>query len=218
MIGWPVAHSRSPLIHNYWLKQLRDCRRLSARSGDAGGFCRLRRIARRARLCRRQRHRAAQGGGAGAVASPTIARAPSAPPTPYGSTDGVLRSTNTDVEGFLANLDACAPGWDRNARSKRSCSAPAARARAVIYGLFARGIGRIVVANRTFERAEALRKSSAPPCNRRPGKSLAGAACRRRAPGQHHDARHGRDSPRSTSTSRCFPPTPSSPISSMCRS
>ena len=24
-----------------------------------------------------------------------------------------LRSTNTDVEGFLANLDAATPGWDR---------------------------------------------------------------------------------------------------------
>ena len=26
---------------------------------------------------------------------------------------GELRSTNTDVEGFIHNLDACAPGWDK---------------------------------------------------------------------------------------------------------
>ena len=26
--------------------------------------------------------------------------------------DGVLRSTNTDVEGFVNSLDASAPGWD----------------------------------------------------------------------------------------------------------
>ena len=25
----------------------------------------------------------------------------------------ILRSTNTDVEGFIGNLDAVAPGWDR---------------------------------------------------------------------------------------------------------
>jgi hypothetical protein len=38
---------------------------------------------------------------------------------------GELRSTNTDIEGFINNLDACAPGWD--ARPMRWCWAPAAR-------------------------------------------------------------------------------------------
>ena len=37
-----------------------------------------------------------------------------------------LQSTNTDVEGFTANLDAAVPGWDARTR-KPSCSAPAAR-------------------------------------------------------------------------------------------
>ena len=41
--------------------------------------------------------------------------------------DGVLRSTNTDVEGFLDNLDACVPGLGPATWIKRSCSAPAAR-------------------------------------------------------------------------------------------
>ena len=39
---------------------------------------------------------------------------------------GRLLSTNTDVEGFTANLDAAVPGWD-SAPARRSCSAPAAR-------------------------------------------------------------------------------------------
>ena len=39
---------------------------------------------------------------------------------------GELCSTNTDVEGFVNNLDACAPGWDA-ADAMRWCSAPAAR-------------------------------------------------------------------------------------------
>ena len=84
---------------------LRDGRRLSARSGDAEGVCRLRRIARRARLCRRQRHRAAQGSGTGAVGA-RRSRARRRGRQHLWLDHGVLRSTNTDVEGFLANLDA----------------------------------------------------------------------------------------------------------------
>ena len=39
---------------------------------------------------------------------------------------GELRSTNTDIEGFINNLDACAPGWDARHRM-RWCWAPAGR-------------------------------------------------------------------------------------------
>jgi shikimate dehydrogenase len=71
---------------------------------------------------------------------------------------GVLRSTNTDVEGFLDNLDACAPHWHRDTGKALVLGAGGA-ARAVIYGLLSRGVERIVVANRTAGRAEALRTS-----------------------------------------------------------
>jgi len=70
---------------------------------------------------------------------------------------GNLRSTNTDVEGFLDNLDACAPHWDRDLRTAVVLGAGGA-ARAVVYGLVLRGAGRIVVVNRTADRAEALRR------------------------------------------------------------
>ena len=36
VIGWPIAHSRSPLIHNYWIKQHKLERRIPARGGAAG--------------------------------------------------------------------------------------------------------------------------------------------------------------------------------------
>ena len=71
--------------------------------------------------------------------------------------DGTLRSTNTDIEGFLNNLDACAPGWDRSLRHTVVLGAGGA-ARAVVYGLLERGAEHIVVANRTLSRAEALRE------------------------------------------------------------
>ena len=64
VIAWPAGHSRSPLIHNYWIKQhkldaeyLREAVPPEAladfiKSMPANG------------LCRRQCHGAAQGGGA----------------------------------------------------------------------------------------------------------------------------------------------------------
>jgi shikimate dehydrogenase len=68
--------------------------------------------------------------------------------------NGELRSTNTDVEGFINNLDASAPGWD-SAEDALVVGAGGA-SRAVVFGLIERGIARIHLANRTFERATAM--------------------------------------------------------------
>ncbi len=64
---------------------------------------------------------------------------------------GVLRSTNTDAEGFIDNLDASAPGG--TAPNGHWCSAPAASSRAVIFGLLERGLKQIFITNRTPARA-----------------------------------------------------------------
>jgi shikimate dehydrogenase len=66
-----------------------------------------------------------------------------------------LRSTNTDVEGFLGNLDAAAPGWDRGLKSVVVLGAGGS-ARAVLFGLIERGVPRIHLVNRTHERSQAL--------------------------------------------------------------
>jgi len=71
--------------------------------------------------------------------------------------NGRLRSTNTDVEGFVGSLDSAAPGWDRRSESAVVLGAGGA-ARAVVYGLIERGVKTIHVVNRTFEKAELLRE------------------------------------------------------------
>src|SRR5271170_2741467 len=67
---------------------------------------------------------------------------------------GELRSTNTDVEGFINNLDACAPGWDT--ASDVLVLGAGGSSRAVVFGLIERGIKRVHLVNRTLSRAEGL--------------------------------------------------------------
>jgi shikimate dehydrogenase len=155
IIGWPVEHSRSPLIHNHWLKTY----------GIAGTY--QREAVPPAEFAAFVQTLAARGYTGANVTVPhkeaalalsqpdERARAVGAANTLW--LDGaVLHSTNTDVEGFLDNLDACAPHWDRGSGKAVVLGAGGA-ARAVIFGLVGRGVERIVVINRTFSRAEMLR-------------------------------------------------------------
>ena len=81
--------------------------------------------------------------------------------------DGELRSTNTDVEGFINNLDACAPGWDRCEDALVLGAGGASRA--VVFGLLDRGIKRVHLANRTSRAPVRSRISSARACFRSDG-------------------------------------------------
>jgi len=67
---------------------------------------------------------------------------------------GELRSTNTDIEGFIDNLDACAQGWD--GVEDALVLGAGGSSRAVVFGLIERGIKRVHLANRTIETARAL--------------------------------------------------------------
>jgi shikimate dehydrogenase len=157
VIGWPVEHSRSPLIHAYWLeaygiageyrRELVPPEEFASFVGSLGarGY-----IGANVTVPHKE--------AALALSKPDArARAVGAANTLW-LDDGVLRSTNTDVEGFLANLDACAPQWDRDLGKAVVIGAGGA-ARAVICGLLARGVERIVVVNRTPARAELLRRA-----------------------------------------------------------
>lgn len=153
LIGWPAAHSRSPLIHRYWLRTL----------GIEGGYL-IEAVppADFKDFVLRLSHRGFIGANvtiphkehALALSTPDArARAVGAANTLWFA-DGELRSTNTDVEGFINNLDACAPGWD-TAEEALVLGAGGA-ARGVVFGLIERGIARVHLVNRTIDRARAL--------------------------------------------------------------
>jgi shikimate dehydrogenase len=156
LIGWPAAHSRSPLIHHYWLRTL----------GIEGGYvieavppADLRDFVLRLSL------RGFVGANVTiphkeavlALSAPDErARAVGAANTLWFA-DGELRSTNTDVEGFVSNLDASAPGWEK--AEDALVLGAGGSSRAVLFGLLDRGIGRVHLANRTIARVEALAKT-----------------------------------------------------------
>jgi shikimate dehydrogenase len=155
IIGWPVKHSRSPLIHNYWLKHYGiagEYRREEVPPEKFADFIRDLPARGYAGANVTVPHKEA----ALALSEPDDrARAVGAANTLW--LDGGLRSTNTDVEGFLDSLDASAPDWDRDLHRAVVLGAGGA-ARAVVYGLISRGIESVVVVNRTRSRAEALRE------------------------------------------------------------
>ena len=157
VIGWPVEHSRSPLIHNYWLKHYGiagEYRRELVPREEFASF--VRSLPERGYVGANVTvpHKEA----AFALSQPDEgARAVGAVNTLW--FDGtVLHSTNTDVEGFLANLDACVPQWEK-AGSNAVVLGAGGAARGVIHGLLSRGFGNIAVANRTSARGEAMRQT-----------------------------------------------------------
>jgi shikimate dehydrogenase len=155
VIGWPIGHSRSPLIQNYWLKTY----------GIPGAY---RREAIPPERFRSFVQSLAANGYVGAnvtVPHKEAALACSLPDDRARAVgaantlwfDGELRSTNSDVEGFLNNLDASVPGWDRDREPALVLGAGGA-ARAVIYGLLERGLENVVVVNRSQQRAQDLQQ------------------------------------------------------------
>jgi shikimate dehydrogenase len=156
VIAWPAGHSRSPLIHNYWIKQHKldaEYRREAVPPEKFADFVKNLRANGYVGANITVPHKEA----ALRLSEPDDrARAVGAANTLWYD-NGKLRSTNTDVEGFLANLDAATPGWDRGLSTAVVLGAGGG-ARAVIFALLAREVGRIYVINRTEARAKALRK------------------------------------------------------------
>jgi len=156
VIGWPIKHSRSPLIHGYWIKQHglnADYRREEVAPEQFGAFINDLPAHGYVGANITIPHKEA----ALAASEPDDrARAVGAANTLW-LDNGKLRSTNTDVEGFINNLDAAVPHWDRDAGEAVVLGAGGS-SRAIVYGLIERGFKTIHVVNRTLDRAQALRE------------------------------------------------------------
>jgi len=153
LIGWPAAHSRSPLIHHYWLRTLGIEGGYSIEAVPPEGFAEF------------VLHLSTHGFVGANVTIPHKERAlalsmPDARARAVGAANTLwydgdeLRSTNTDIEGFINNLDASAQGWD--AVEDALVLGAGGSARAVVFGLIERGIQRVHLANRTVGRARVL--------------------------------------------------------------
>ncbi|MDA7946404.1 MAG: shikimate dehydrogenase [Hyphomicrobiaceae bacterium] len=155
VIGWPIGHSRSPLIHGHWLgrheidgsytkhevtpEDLEEFLTKMPEQGFVG-----------ANVTVPHKEQAL----ALADHADEAARAIGAANTLWFE-DGKIHASNTDAYGFLRNLDQEAPGWDQSSGSALVLGAGGA-ARAVLFGLLTRGFDDIRLANRTRERADEL--------------------------------------------------------------
>jgi shikimate dehydrogenase len=159
-MGHHVAYSRSPLMHGYWLKMLgipgsyglvdiapedfpKFFRDLVGHGYVGGNITKPHKTAAFELVDRRD----AAADAVGAVNTVWYEGAS-------------LVGGNTDVNGYLANLDACAPGWDAAGGLAVVLGAGGAAASAV-HALIGRGF-RVAVINRTLERAQALARRFGP--------------------------------------------------------
>jgi shikimate dehydrogenase len=155
VVGWPVAHSRSPLIHGHWLARygiVGSYERAAVKPEDAVDFL---------------RHLGAQGyvgcnvtiphkETAFAVADVTLpaARAAGAANTLWYEGDRLM-ADNTDGTGFVSNIRATVPGFTFDGAVVALLGAGGS-ARGIVHALLEAGAREIRLFSRTRERAGAL--------------------------------------------------------------
>lgn len=154
--GYPISHSKSPLIHGYWLKKYglqgtyeavevspenypSFIENLKSTNADfLGGNVTIPHKEQTFKLVDQVDEIATQIGAANTIYKK----------------DGKLCATNTDVYGFIANLD----DFDKNWRSGKKAIVLGAggASRAILFALKQVGFEDIFLFNRTLERAENL--------------------------------------------------------------
>jgi shikimate dehydrogenase len=157
VIGHPIAHSKSPVLHGFWLKRmgikghyipmdiapadLAEVLQMLPRMGFVGVNVTIPHKEAVLKLADVVTDRAALIGAANTL----IFRR-----------DGKVHADNTDGSGFISNLRQNAPAWNAAAGPAIVLGAGGA-ARAVVAALIEVGVPEIRIANRTRARAEALR-------------------------------------------------------------
>lgn len=179
VLGHPIAHSRSPRLHSFWLSSLNINGTYAPIDLDPADlpefFMRLR-------------------GGEFAGGNVTIPLKEQIGPlcdeidvaaTKIGAINtlvqrnGWITGSNSDHYGFLANLDQHADGWDKQtgaALEHAIVLGAGGASRAIIYALLQRGIKKISLLNRTLDRAEKLAREFGPALNPGPLLDFAGRA------------------------------------------
>ncbi|WP_230531705.1 shikimate dehydrogenase [Microvirga roseola] len=156
VVGHPIKHSRSPLIHGYWL-QVHDLdgsyERIDVEPVNFGDF--LRSFGERGYTGGNVTIPHKEAAFAGVDRRTERAERLGAVNTLW-IQDGLLWGDNTDVLGFIVHLDqSLGTGWEQSVDNVMVLGAGGA-ARAVVAGLQDRPLGRILVANRTLSKAESL--------------------------------------------------------------
>ena len=156
VVGWPIAQSKSPSIHGYWLKK----------HGIAGHYIP---IGIRPDSFEHDFRQLPKLGFVGvnvtlpfketvlAMADSVTDRANEigAANTITFGPDGEINADNTDGIGFLENLKTCQPTWEASSGPAVVLGAGGA-ARAVISSLIKEGVPEIRLMNRTKKRADEL--------------------------------------------------------------
>jgi shikimate dehydrogenase len=156
VMGWPVAHSRSPMLHGYWISQL----------GLSGAYVYL--PVQPERLADALKGLSALGFAGCNLTIPhkeiamrlvdyvdPLATRIGAINTIVVSEDGSLFGFNTDGFGFIEGLKEATPNWRADAGPAAVIGAGGG-ARAVVASLAERGAREIRVVNRTLGRAQSL--------------------------------------------------------------
>lgn len=166
VLGWPVAHSRSPRLHNYWLghygingaylplpvraEHFAEAVNGLLRLGFAGANVTVPHKEAAFALCSSADESASKAGAAN-----TLVFAP----------DGKIHGSNTDGFGFIEALRADVPGFDVQSGPAVVLGAGGS-ARAVVQALIAAGAPEIRLVNRTADRAERLAAALGGPIRR----------------------------------------------------
>jgi shikimate dehydrogenase len=154
VIGHPVAHSRSPLLHGYWLKTLGipgAYERADVPEPDFPAF--LRSLRERGYVGANITVPHKQEAYRMVDRQDAAARAIGAVNTVWYEGDRLV-GDNTDAYGFMAHLAASVPSWGKEVRRAVVLGAGGA-ARAVVHALLERDVS-VALVNRTRERAQEL--------------------------------------------------------------
>lgn len=157
VIGDPISHSLSPKLHGHWLRRyglrghyvplhithanLADAFQMLPRMGFVGVNVTIPHKEYVLSLATNVTDRAALIGAANTISF---------------MSDGRIQADNTDGQGFLSNIRQSLPGWT-------AASGPAlvlgsgGAAKAIVSALISDGAPRVIVANRTRARADALK-------------------------------------------------------------